>query len=165
MNVPDTLAALIRPAAPDQPMDQAFPLLTVDAAGYPHVALLASTQLGVDDPLTLLLASVAGTTTRANLSRDRRATLLAVDGIALHIAKLDVVFIAETDDRAGFALRVVAYRLDSAGTALHPMMFARSDELVAAERWDKDTEVLARLRQELSGPSSSSSAGNDAGTP
>jgi hypothetical protein len=28
------------------------------------------------------------------------------------------------------------------------MMFARSDALMAAERWDKDTEVLARLRAE-----------------
>jgi hypothetical protein len=148
MNVPDTLAALIRPAAPDEPMDQAFPLLTVDAAGYPHVALLASAQLGVDVALTVVLASVAGTTTRANLSRDRRATLLAVDGIALHIAKVDVVATVETDDRAGFALAVTSYRLDSAGTALHPMMFARSDALMAAERWDKDTEVLARLRAE-----------------
>jgi hypothetical protein len=154
MKVPDALAALIRPAEPDRPMDQAFPLLTVDGAGYPHVALLASAQLGVDDSAAVLIVSVWGTNTRANLTRDGHATLLAVDGIALHIAKLDVVAIVETDDRAGFALGVTSYRLDSARTALHPMLFARSDALVAAERWDKDTEVLARLRQELSGPSS-----------
>lgn len=149
MNVPEALAELIRPASADRPVDQAFPLLTVDAAGYPHAALLASAQLGVDATSSVLLASVAGTNTRANLTRDRRATLLAVDGVALHVAKVDVVATVETDDRAGFALRVASYRLDSAGTALHPMLFARSEELVAAERWDRDTEVLARLRGQL----------------
>lgn len=146
MNVPETLAALIHPAAPDRQLDQAFPLLTVDAAGYPHVALLASAQLGVNAAGSVLLASVAGTNTRANLARDRRATLLAVDGAALHVAKIDVVGTVETDDRAGFALAVASYRLDTAGTALHPMLFARSDELMAAERWDRDSDVLDRLR-------------------
>ena len=151
MSVPDRFVALIRPAAPECPLDQAFPLLTVDEAGYPHVALLASAQLGVDAAASVVLASVAGANTRRNLARNRRATLLAADGVALHIAKLDVVATVETNDRFGVALQIAAYRLDSAGTALHPMLFARSEELMAAERWDKDTEVLDRLRAELTG--------------
>jgi hypothetical protein len=152
VNVPEALAELIRPAEAARPLDQAFPLLTVDESGYPHVALLASAQLGVDAGASVLLASVAGTNTRANLVRDRRATLLAVDGVALHVTKVDVVATVEGDDRTGFALQVASYRLDSAGTALHPMLFARSDELVAAERWDKDTAILGRLRDELGRP-------------
>ena len=149
MNIPEDLAELIRPAGDEQEFDQAFPLVTVDAAGYPHVALLAAAQLGVDDAAALILASVAGANTRRNLERDRRATLLAVDGMALHVAKLDVVTDVEVPDRAGFALRLESHKRDSAGTALHPMLFARSTELVAAERWDTDALVLDRLRNML----------------
>lgn len=149
MDVPEDLVALIRPAADEQEFDQAFPLVTVDAAGFPHVALLAAAQLDVDDAARWILASVAGPNTRRNLDRERRATLLAVDGIALHVAKLTVVSSVEAPDRAGYALRLEAHKRDSAGTALHPMLFARSAELVAAERWDTDAVVLDRLRNML----------------
>lgn len=159
MTVPQDLAVLIRPAADEQGLeqrfeqgfDQAFPLVTVDPVGYPHVALLAAAQLGLDDTATLILASVAGTNTRHNLERDRRATLLAVDGMALHVAKLRVVSSLDVLDRAGFVLRLESHKRDSAGTALRPMLFARSDELIAAERWDTDALVLDRLRNMLRG--------------
>ena len=61
------LAILYTQPGPDGEFDQAIPLLTVDKAGFPHVALLSRGQLRPGRHDGELLASVWGPGTRANL--------------------------------------------------------------------------------------------------
>ena len=84
MSVPAGLARLLagRPAIGAR--EQAFPFLTVDEGGFPHVALLSRAEVGVSPDGSEVLAVVAGRRTRANLERDRRAGLIAVGGTTAH---------------------------------------------------------------------------------
>lgn len=60
---------------------QALRLATVDAAGWPHAALLSAGEVLAVSPQRLRFALVARTTTAANLAREGRAVLtLVLDG-------------------------------------------------------------------------------------
>ena len=147
--LPATVVALLAAEpGPDVSFDQAIPLLTVDSAGYPHVALLSRGQLRVSPGGSELLAVVAGTRTRANLLNSRRATVMVVSGQTAYYLKLDVCATVEDAGRLGAVLRPRRCLADSVGVDLAPMAFRRSADLAARERWDDDARVLDLLERE-----------------
>lgn len=127
--------------------DQVIPLLTVDADGYPHVALLSRGQLRASPGGQELLAAVSGARTRASLLSNRRATVILVSDRTAYYLKLDVASTIEHVGRLGAVLRMVRCISDSAGVDLAPMGFRRSTELAAREGWDDDAVVLDLLEQ------------------
>src|SRR5690349_12760529 len=58
--------------------DEALLLLTVDAGGWPHPALLSAREVVARDPRTLELTTYGESRTTANLARDGRVTLVVV---------------------------------------------------------------------------------------
>jgi hypothetical protein len=144
--IPGPALAILR-AEPglDGEFDQAIPLLTVDAAGFPHVALLSRSQLRPGRHAGELLASVWGPGTRENLLATRRATIVLIAAQDAYYLKLSVVSTVEHAGRLGVMLRVAGCTTDSAGVDLSPLGFRRSAELAEREGWDADAQVLDLL--------------------
>jgi hypothetical protein len=138
------LARLLEPWPEPDRAEQAFPFVTVDEAGFPHVLLLCTAEL-LPAGDTLLVA-VASATARANLARTGTATLIAADGTAAHYAKLRV---RATEEHAGFACltcEVVWHKRDSLGIPLRPMEFHATPAIAANERWAETRAALVALR-------------------
>jgi hypothetical protein len=57
----------------------AVPICTIDAAGFPHPAMLSYAELAADTPESFRAAVYAGSTTARNLRERHRCTLLFVD--------------------------------------------------------------------------------------
>lgn len=129
--------------------EQAFPFLTVDDAGYPHVALLSRRELEPQADGDTLLAVVASPRTRANLERDGRACLVAVDGDVAYSVKLQLVRSLLEPDAIAAAFAVVEHKADSAGLPLTGIRFRPTPELVRLEHWDRTAELLIRLAADL----------------
>jgi hypothetical protein len=148
--IPEAALAILRTRPqPGAPFDQAVPLLTVDGAGFPHVALLSRAQLRAGrDPAELLVA-VWSPGTRANLLARRRATVVLVSGQTAFYLKLTVVGTVEHAQRLGAVLRVAGCTTDSAGVDLSPLGFRFSAELAEREGWAADTEVLDLLERQV----------------
>jgi hypothetical protein len=140
-------ALLAAEPSPEAAFDLAIPLLTADAGGYPHVALLSRDQLRVSPGGQELLAAVTGTRTRANLLNNRRATVILVSGQTAYYLKLDVAATIEHAGRLGAVLRLARCISDSAGVDLTPMGFRQSADLAAREGWDDDARVLDLLER------------------
>lgn len=150
MTLPEEIAALLaRPVEVDRPA-QAFAFLTVDHQGFPHVALTSSVELtaGADGTLRAVLA---GTTTRANVLRTRRASLIAVEGDTIHTVKLEVRRATESEGVLGVVFEVCSHKADSLGIPLSPIGFRATPELAGLEQWDRAGRVLARLEDGLGG--------------
>jgi hypothetical protein len=95
-----------------------LPFCTVDAAGWPHVALLSYTEIVARDASTLRVALYADSGSAENLRRSGRATLLLFDAglaqyVKLHAAELPQR-IAATPWNAVFELRVEQVLSDAA---------------------------------------------------
>lgn len=144
MTLPEPLAELLRARGGMGELAQAFPFLTVDSAGFPHVALLSTRELaiGVDASLH---AALAGATTRANLLRTRQATLLVVEGTSAHTLKLALQRAVDVEGLLGAVFTVASHKADSLGIDLAPIGFRPTDELAQLERWDRSARVLASL--------------------
>lgn len=110
--LPAALVATL--GAPDPEAGPAYPLTTVDADGWPHVALLSAGELLVRDPGTLRLALHAGSGTTASLRAGGRGTLLAVLGDAALTVRLQATALGDLDVAglalAAFEARVVEVR-------------------------------------------------------
>jgi hypothetical protein len=145
--IPEAALAILR-ARPDSAFDQAVPLLTVDEAGFPHVALLSRAQLRAGRDPAELLAAVWGPGTRANLLARGRATVVLVSGQDAFYLKLTVVSTVEHAQRLGVVLRVAGCTTDSAGVDLSPLGFRFSAELAEREGWAADAEVLDLLEEQ-----------------
>jgi hypothetical protein len=145
VTVPDELAALLEGAPGVDADEQAFPFLTVDEGGFPHVALLSRSELDVAPGRTEVLVAVGSPRTRANLRRDGRAGLIAVGGTVAHYAKLRVVRRIELHGLLGCALAVVEHKGDSLGIPLRPIGFRTSAEIARLERWEASAQVLRAL--------------------
>jgi hypothetical protein len=135
-----------------RPTSQAFPLLTVDAGGRPHVCLLCAAQLAVLADRQEIALSIAGRTTCENLRARPVATLVAIGGTTAHYLKGTVVRDVTVEGRAGFVLHVDDHKADSAGVELSPVLFRFSPELAIEERWSRDAAVLRALAGAGSGP-------------
>jgi hypothetical protein len=145
VRVPDRLAELLAGSPGVGQHEQAFPFLTVDEHGYPHVALLSRSELAVGPGAGELLAALYSTHTRANLGRDGRAGLIAVGADTAYYAKLRLTRAMELEGLFGCALEPVEVKDDSYGIPLEPIGFVTTERVAAIDRW----EVSARLLREL----------------
>jgi hypothetical protein len=144
MNVPAELALLLETWPRPDHDEQAFPFVTVDEDGYPHVMLLCTAELLATNDRGAILVAVASATAQANLARTGRATLIAADGAAAHYAKLRV---RGTEDHGHFTVytcELTHYKRDSLGIPLRPMDFHATKEIAESERW---TTTRAALTQ------------------
>lgn len=143
-SVPAELALLVETwPSPDQD-EQAFPFVTVDEDGFPHVMLLCTAELLATPDRGALLVAIASATGRANLARDGVATLIAADGAAAHYAKLRVLDTEEHDHFAVYTCHVAHYKRDSLGIPLRPMDFHATKQVAENERWAATRAALTR---------------------
>jgi hypothetical protein len=123
--------------------EQALPLLTVDADGFPRVCLLSRAE--VDADADEVRVAIASTRTRANLERDGRACLVVVVGTTAHYVKLRVTRALDVEGRFGAALALVAHQADSLGIPLEPITYTPTAALGELERWDLSARTLAAV--------------------
>lgn len=142
MSVPTELALLLETwPRPDQD-EQAFPFVTVDADGFPHVMLLCTAELLATTDRSALLVAVASKNARANLARTGVATLIAADGAAAHYAKLRVHEVEQYDHFNVYTCHLAHYKRDSLGIPLRPMDFHATKEIAESERWTSTRAAL-----------------------
>lgn len=145
MTVPAEVAGLLRGRPQVGEAEQAFPFMTVDGSGFPHVALLSRAELDITADNSALLAAVYSRRTRRNVERDGRAGLIAVEGTTAHYLKLEAVNFSQDEGLAGMVFRVSDHTADSLGIALDPIRFTPTEEIARSERWDRSQELLNRL--------------------
>lgn len=143
-----TVPAEVRQALSGQPgvgtWDPIFPLLSVDAAGFPHVCLLGRAELAAD--AERVHAVLASPTTIGNLVRTRRATLIVIGSTAAVYCKLTATAAPlERDGLVGFEFAVAEVKIDSAAVDLTPPLFRVDDRLTDSERWQDSKAILAEL--------------------
>lgn len=146
MTLSAELVGLLSADPAEDVWEPVFPLLTVDADGYPRVCLLSRAELAADpDTVRCVLRSPR---TVANLRRDRRAVLVVVTDQSAHYLRLDVQTVLGEDTAAGVAVAfaVQAAKEDTLGIPLRPMMFESSAYVRSLERWDDNRTLLDRLR-------------------
>jgi hypothetical protein len=151
VRVPEALAGLLRGTPGIGAHERAFPFITVDERGYPHVALLSRSELDVPPDGAEVLAAIGSPRTRANLERDGRAGLVAIAGTVAHYVKLRVTRRLEADGLLGCALEVVEHKGDSLGIPLESIGFRTTAELSRSERWDLSARMLRRLADRSGG--------------
>lgn len=143
MTVAPDLARLIAGWPQVEAEEQAFPFLTVDDAGFPHVALLSRSELDIGVDGSEILAAIRSTRTLANLHRDGRAGLIAVGGTTAHYLKMQALRSQSYDDGlVAWAFEVVEHKRDSLGIPLQPMSFHTSPEVARIERWQASADAL-----------------------
>jgi hypothetical protein len=141
----DDVAALLGGSVAVGDSQQAFPLLTVDADGYPHAGLVSRRELRVRAADRALLLALRGRGARANLARSPTAGLIAIDGDTAHEIKLRVLDTREAGEVTGYVLEAVEHKRDTLGIALEPITYRVSAELAAREGWDAVDRVLDAL--------------------
>jgi hypothetical protein len=147
MSVPAELALLLEGWPRPEQDEQAFPFVTVDEDGFPHVMLLCTAELVATPDRSALLVAVASANARANLARRGVATLIAADGAAAHYAKLRVQDVEEHPRFSIYSCAVVHYKRDSLGIPLRPMDFHATKEVAENEKWTQTRAALtARLQ-------------------
>lgn len=141
--VPEQVVALLTGRPVPGVEEQALPFLTVDEAGFPHVALLSRAEARADRQRVLV--AVASRRTRGNLVRTGRATLIGIAGDTAHYLKLHVARTVEAEGLLGCDLRPVEHVADSAGIALSPIGYLPTHALAEAESWQATAALLDRL--------------------
>jgi hypothetical protein len=144
MSVPSELALLLETWPRPDHDEQAFPFVTVDENGFPHVMLLCTAELLATGDRDALLVAIASRTARANLARTPVATLIAADGAAAHYAKLRVHAATEHTGFTVYTCHVANHKRDSLGIPLRPMDFHATTEIAASERWTATRAALTR---------------------
>jgi hypothetical protein len=137
---------------------EAFELMTVDEAGWPHVAWLGPAEVVVIPARRLALALWPGSSTRANLGRHGRAVLQLVSEPLVYRARLDVEevgpIVLEAGELAGFVADVVDVVEDAVGYAT--VSSGPTYRLVGAdavtERWRQQVEGLLEAVAGSAGP-------------
>lgn len=150
MDVPTELALLLATWPRPGQDEQAFPFVTVDADGFPHVMLLCTAELLATNDRGALLVAVASANARANLARNGVATLIAADGAAAHYAKLRVQHTEEYEHFAVYTCQLAHYKRDSLGIPLRPMDFHATQEIAENERWADTRAALTNRCKESS---------------
>jgi hypothetical protein len=143
--VPAELALLLETWPQPDRDEQAFPFVTVDADGFPHVMMLCTAELLATPDRGALLVAIASKTAQQNLARNGVATLIAADGAAAHYTKLRV---HNTSEHGGFVVytcHVAHHKRDSLGIPLRPMDFRATKEIAESERWTSTRAVLTRV--------------------
>jgi hypothetical protein len=151
LKVPEQLARLLAGSPGVGQHEQAFPFLTVDEHGFPHVALLSRSELAVAPGGGEILAALYSTRTRANLGREGRAGLIAIGPTTAHYAKLRVTRSIELEGLFGCALEPVEVKDDSYGIPLEPIGFVTTEQIAAMDRWEVSARVLHALAERAAG--------------
>jgi hypothetical protein len=147
MNVPPGLAELLagRPLVGAQ--EQAFPFLTVDDDGFPHVALLSRAEMEMGGNGREILAVIASPGTCHNVLRDGRAAFIAIGGTSAHYTKLILRRTLEAEGFLCCAFEVTHHKADSLGIPIDPIRFPASTVVAEVERWEVTERLLAQLAQ------------------
>lgn len=148
MNVPKEIADLLRGWPQPGHHEQAFPLVTVDARGYPHVALLSRSEMDVAPDEVAVLAVIGSERTRANLARSGKATLIATGATSAYYLKLQLGRSIEEEGAMGCTFEAVEFKEDSLGIPLTAMGFEATDDIARMERWERSGRILRRLAEE-----------------
>jgi hypothetical protein len=146
VTVPPGVAALLAGTPSDGRWEAVLPLLTVDPDGYPRVCLLSRAE--VEPAGDAVRCVVRSRRTTANLLRDGRALLLAVDGVSAHYLRLALRrSVAGPDDPAALAVEfaVLSHEEDSRDTPLRPMTFLAGEAVREADHTDRNPTILSRL--------------------
>ncbi len=139
MNVPEVVVELLAGRPSIGTTEQAFPLVTVDSEGFPHVCLLSRMELDVvGDEVRAVIASRR---TGANLERSGHATLIAIAGTTAHYLKLRLERQARVEGVLAAALAVVDHVADSLGITLSPITYTVPEGLDAREDWQRTQRV------------------------
>lgn len=144
MTVPSDVRRLLSGWPEPGKREQAFPFLTVDIAGFPHVCLLSRAELAVSRAEVLAVLSSPRTT--ENLRRSGKACLVAVHADTAHYCKLRVRRSIIDQDVLAVALDVTEHKADSAGMPLSPLSYVVPVDLPAEEAWPKSRRLLDLLR-------------------
>jgi hypothetical protein len=142
MSVPAELALLLETWPRPEQDEQAFPFVTVDEDGFPHVMLLCTAELLATTDRSAILVAVASANARANLARSGQATLIAADGAAAHYAKLRVQDAVDHGRFTVYTCQLAHYKRDSLGIPLRPMDFHATKEVAENEKWASTRAAL-----------------------
>ena len=143
MDLPQAVTSLLSGLPAHGQAEQAFPFLTVDEAGFPHVCLLSRAQ--VEPHQAGLLALVGSRRTRANLLRAGAATLIAVTPTAAHYCKLLMTRSIEEPWALAAAFDLVEHKVDPSPVPLTPLTYVPNAEVEAAEQWERGVAMLLVL--------------------
>lgn len=148
LRVPHQVVDLLRGFPVPGSNEQAFPLITVDDNGYPHVALLSRSEMDVVPGELALLAVVGSPRTRNNLTRDGRAGLIAIGAYSAYYLKLQLAQSIEDEGVMGCAFSPIEFKEDSLGIPLVPIGFHATADVARMERWEVSARLLTRVAQE-----------------
>jgi hypothetical protein len=125
--------------------DLMIPLLTVDAAGYPHVCLLSRAELDAD--VNHVYAVIASTVTKANVVRDRRAALVVFGARSAVYCKLDARTISDDGALIGVVFDLHSSKVDGDDSfQMVPPSYLPTDAIASSEHWTQSRALLRQLR-------------------
>lgn len=145
--LPEKLAPVFDGSIAEPHRGKVFLLITVDAAGYPYVAMMSLLELVAADRQNLRLAPWSNSTTTANMRRNGKITLIAVDTeMAYYIQGTATEMAAELPGYPGMAKMNI--RIDGVleDQALDYEGAARVSTGIRFENPDMDAAYLARAR-------------------
>jgi hypothetical protein len=145
LHLPDEVIELLRGWPEVGASEQAFPFITIDDVGFPHVALLSRSEVEPGDGNAHVAAVLASPRTRANLARTGKATLIAIGPVTAHYLKLFAVNAWAGRDRDAYLFSVAEHKADSLQIALSGITFRTTDELARAEHWVASRSDLERI--------------------
>lgn len=148
--LPEKLAPMFDGTLAETHREKVFLLITVDERGYPYVAMLSLLELVALDRANLRLAPWSNSTTTANMRRNGKVTLIAVDTeLAIYIQGTASELAAELPGFPGMAkmnIRIDAVLEDK---ALDYEGAARVSTGIRFENPDMDAAYLERARAVL----------------
>lgn len=148
--LPDRLAPILDGTIQEMHRGKVFLLISVDERGYPYVAMMSLLELVVADRQNLRLAPWSSSTTTANMRRNGKVTLIAVDTeMAYYIQGTATELAAELPGFPGMAklnIRIDAVLEDM---ALDYEGAARVSTGIRFENPDMDAAYIERARRVL----------------
>ena len=124
--------------------DVIIPLITVGEAGYPHVCLLSRAELNADT--NHIYAVVASTVSRANIWRDRRATLIIFTVSTAYYCKLDAAVLRDDGDLLGVVFAILLIKEDGDESFhMEAPRYLPTDAIALKEHWARSRSLLREL--------------------
>jgi hypothetical protein len=122
--MPPDLLARLSGRQLEESASKVIQIFTVDAAGWPHPALLSYFEVVAKDPACIRLAAYGSSTTSANLRRAGTLTLVVIDARVAYYVKGRAVELAPamraTDWNAAFECRVSEVLADEVNEEREP---------------------------------------------
>ena len=128
-------------------------IVTVDASGWPHPALLSYFEVVATNARRIRLAAYATSTTSDNLRRAGKLTLVVIDERMAYYVKAHAVEIARTlqstDWNAAFDCRIERVLADEVNEEYEPGAYVVSGVTYFSPRRTQEIERARRLLAEL----------------